>query len=257
VALLSLEDCSKHFDGVKALQGVSLSVPERSLVGIIGPNGAGKTTVFNLVTGIYRPTSGTIKLDGKDLVGQPPHRIAAAGVARTFQNIRLFAGLSVLENVQTACARRHAYGFLDVAACLPWYWRKERTIRSEALDLLDRLALGELRNERPGNLPYGLQRRLEIARALALRPRLLLLDEPGAGLNPGEIRELIDLIAELAEAFSLTVVLIEHRMEIVMSLCRWVYVLDFGCLIAQGTVDDVRRDPRVIGAYLGKEYADA
>lgn len=257
MALLQLEGCSKHFDGIKALQGVTLAVEAGTMTGIIGPNGAGKTTVFNLVTGICRPTTGAILFEGRDIVRLPPHRIAAAGVARTFQNIRLFAGMDVRQNVETACARHHGYGFLAVAGCLPRYWRSESAIRREAKSLLERLGLWDLRDERPGNLPYGLQRRLEIARALALKPKLLLLDEPGAGLNPGEVLDLIALIREIASAFWLTVVLIEHRMEIVMSLCEWIYVLDFGCLIAQGTVGELRRDERVIAAYLGKEYADA
>jgi branched-chain amino acid transport system ATP-binding protein len=257
VPILQLEDCSKQFDGIQALKDVTMGVETGSMTGIIGPNGAGKTTVFNLVTGLYRPTRGTIRLDGRDTIGLPPNRIAAAGVARTFQNIRLFTGMSVIQNVATACARHHAYGFLAVAGCLPRYWRCERAIQGEAAALLERLGLWDLRGERPGNLPYGLQRRLEIARALALKPRILLLDEPGAGLNPGEVQDLIGLIREIAGDFRLTVVLIEHRMEIVMTLCDRIHVLDFGRLIASGTVDEIRRDRRVIDAYLGKEYGHA
>jgi branched-chain amino acid transport system ATP-binding protein len=251
--LLEIRGLSHYFGGLCAVQEVSLHVAAGELVGLIGPNGAGKTTVFNLITGVYRATAGSIRLGGEELVGRAPHDIARLGVARTFQNIRLFRDLPVLDNVRTALDSHTRYGAAEALGRFGRFGREERRVIAEARELLALLKLDHLAGETAGSLPYGLQRRLEIARALALRPRLLLLDEPAAGMNPHEIGELMAFIAWVRGHFNLTILLIEHQMRLVMGVCERLAVLDFGATIAAGTPDAVRADPRVLEAYLGVE----
>ena len=222
-------------------------------MGLIGPNGAGKTTVFNLITGVYRASAGSIRLAGQELVGRAPHAIARLGAARTFQNIRLFRDLTVLDNVRTALDGHARYGAFEALGRFGRFGGEERRTMAAARELLALLKLGHLAGEAACNLPYGLQRRLEIARALALRPRLLLLDEPAAGMNPNEIGQLMEFIVWVRTRFDLTILLIEHQMRLVMGICERLAVLDFGATIAAGTPAEVRAHPKVLEAYLGAE----
>ncbi len=252
---LSLDHVSIVFGGLKAVTDLVLDVRPGELVGLIGPNGAGKTTVFNLITGVYTPTSGTIRFGETVLNGQRPHRICALGIARTFQNTRLFAGLSVLDNVRIG-AHLHARssyleGAFDVGRSRP----EERRIEAKARELLEILSLSDVAQSRAADLPYGRQRRLEIARALATEPRLLLLDEPAAGMNPQETDALMHLIEEVRKRFGHAVLLIEHDMKVVMTICHRIAVLDYGVKICEGAPDYVRKDPATIRAYLGEEVA--
>jgi branched-chain amino acid transport system ATP-binding protein len=249
---LELVDVTKSFGGIKAVTHVSLSVPEGSIFGLIGPNGAGKTTVFNLVTGVYRPDSGTIRMNGLDLATKKPAQIAAAGVARTFQNIRLFSQMSVLDNVLVACETKRRTGLRGALARTSSFRQEEEEMRGKALELLDVFELGPFADERSTSLSYGNQRRLEIARAMMLGPKLLLLDEPAAGMNYGEAEGLKKQIRWLRERFHLTVVLVEHNMQVVMSVCEDIHVLDYGETIAQGRPDEIRQHPKVLAAYLGE-----
>ncbi|GAB6876249.1 ABC transporter ATP-binding protein [Thermaerobacter litoralis] len=251
--LLQMEKVGIRFGGLKALDGVDLHLDAGELVGLIGPNGAGKTTVFNLLTGVYRPTEGTITFDGRRINDLKPHALARLGIARTFQNIRLFPHLTVFDNVRVAYQVNTRHTVLDSILRLPRFFAEEGRMAEESLALLDRLGLLAHKDDLARNLPYGLQRRLEIARALALKPRLLLLDEPAAGMNPQESRELMELIARVRQDFGLTVLLIEHDMSVVMGICERIYVLDHGVLIATGTPAEIRSNPRVIEAYLGEE----
>ena len=235
-----------------ALEDLNLEVPEGGLYGLIGPNGAGKTTVFNLISGFLRPTSGSIRFAGRELAGLPPHRITALGLARTFQNIRLFSQLTVLENVLVARHCRGQSPWWQAVLRLPRYRREAREQEELAWRLLAEVGLAEVAHEKAGRLPYGHQRRLEIARALATGPRLLLLDEPAAGLNPQETRELMDFLRDLRRRHSLTLLLIEHNLRLVMGLCDHLTVLDHGLTIAQGPPALVKNHPEVIRAYLGK-----
>ncbi|MBI3896895.1 MAG: ABC transporter ATP-binding protein [Gammaproteobacteria bacterium] len=253
--LLEAFNVRKTFGGLLAVNDVSFNVPHRQIVSVIGPNGAGKTTFFNLITGIYRPTSGSIRFDGKDLVGLRPDQIAAVGIARTFQNIRLFGGMTVLENVLVGRHARLPTRYIDALLHTRRYRDGERSAIDKATELLQFVGLDDKANELSRNLPYGEQRRLEIARALASDPKLILLDEPSAGMNPHETDDAKKLIRQLRDQFDLTVVLIEHDMRLVMTISDSVTVLDYGQKIAEGTPAQVRADAHVITAYLGRGEA--
>ncbi|MGO9118445.1 MAG: ABC transporter ATP-binding protein [Desulfomonilaceae bacterium] len=253
MSLLEVKGISKAFGGVTAIDDFSFEVGGHDIVGIIGPNGAGKTTVFNLLTGVYRLDAGKVILDGKDLTGLPQHAIALAGIARTFQNIRLFQGLTVLENVMTAADPYSNYNLLDVCFFTPRKRRREHAVRDLSRNYLDTVGLIEYEKERPESLPYGLQRKLELARALATHPKVLLLDEPAAGLNPSEVRAFIDLVCTIHSQFQFSIIIIEHRLEVVMELSSKVYVLNFGKLLASGTPAEIICQKAVTEAYLGEE----
>ena len=248
---LEVRELSLSFGGLKAVSNFSLAVPRGALYGLIGPNGAGKTTVFNLLTGVYQPLSGAVYLEGKSLVGMKPSTIARAGLARTFQNIRLFGELSVLDNVVTACGLRARSGLLRNLLRTPLAVAEERAMVERSLELLDVLGIAHRRAEQARSLPYGDQRRLEIARALATEPKVLLLDEPVAGMNSQEKRAMRGLIQSLREQFGLAILLIEHDMGLVMDICEQITVLDHGVVIAVGAPATIQSDPAVIEAYLG------
>jgi len=247
-----LEGLLMQFGGLTAVNDFSILLQPGELVGLIGPNGAGKTTVFNMVTGFLNPTAGRVIWQGEDLTGTPVHKVTERGIARTFQNIRLFSDLTVLENVMVSFHQRLGTYFWEAMFSLPRYRREEHRIRAQAMDYLQELGLAHLAGEKAGGLAYGQQRRLEIARALATRPKLLLLDEPAAGMNPQETNELAQLVRKLRERHSLTIFLIEHDMKFVMGLCERIKVLDYGISIAEGTPAEIQRNPAVIKAYLGE-----
>ena len=247
--LLELRGVTMRFGGLTSVSELDFTVEPGQVVALIGPNGAGKTTAFNVITGVYAPTSGSVRFDGREIGGRKPHAISQLGVGRTFQNIRLFRGLTAAENVRTALAASHRSGLLDVLRPAAWR-RRERDLHAEAHDLLERLGLSHAAEAGAGGLPYGQQRVLEIARALATHPKLLLLDEPAAGMNPSEKQDLRALVARLRSEFGLAIVLIEHDVRFVMDLAERVTVLDHGEKIAEGPPEVVRRDPQVIEAYL-------
>jgi len=254
--LFEIKGLTKNFGGLVAVSDLNLQTEKNELVGLIGPNGAGKTTVFNLVTGIYRPTSGSGIFQGKDITGLPPHEIGRLGIARTFQNLRLFRGLSAIQNVTTAMQLHYNYSFASALFRTPGFVRQEREIRQKAMECLDLVGLADQWNARAGSLPYGLQRKLEIARALALSPKLLLLDEPAAGMNPDESLDLMDMIQRLRGQLDLTILVIEHHMELIMGICERILVLNFGVTIAEGTPAEIQANPEVITAYLGEDTDD-
>ncbi|HEY8463970.1 MAG TPA: ABC transporter ATP-binding protein [Bacillota bacterium] len=253
--LLKVKNISISFGGLQAVSNFSINLGYRDLVGLIGPNGAGKTTVFNMLTGVYRPQEGEISLEGQPLVNLPPYKFNRLGIARTFQNIRLFNELSVLDNVKIAYQHRGRYSWGQAILRTKAYWRKEREIRDWSMELLTIFNLQDKAEEMAKNLPYGAQRRLEIARALAGKPKLLLLDEPAAGMNPQETLDLMNLIKKIRAEFGLAILLIEHDMNFVMNLCERILVLDYGQTIAEGVPEEIKNNKRVIQAYLGEEVS--
>lgn len=253
MALLEVKNLGINFGGLRAVDEVNLTIEEGQLYGLIGPNGAGKTTVFNLLTGVYKPTSGTIKLDNENLVGKSSSSICQAGIARTFQNIRLFKNMTVSENVKAAFHNEVKYSLVASFLHTPSYASGEKEIDSKALELLEVFGLDVYSSELASNLPYGAQRKLEIARALATNPKLLLLDEPAAGMNSQETEELMETIKLIRERFQVTILLIEHDMKLVSGICEKILVLNFGTELANGTPDEVLHDPEVITAYLGED----
>ena len=251
--LLEAKNITHRFEGLCAVDDFNFSLAPHELVGIIGPNGAGKTTLFNLITGVYRATEGTIQFAGEEIVGQTPHQINKLGIARTFQNIRLFKELTVLDNVRIAYYGKTSYSPLEALLNIGRLRTEEKRIADRAMELLTIFKLDDLVNVAAGSLPYGLQRKLEIARALATEPKLLLLDEPAAGMNPNEIIQLMDFIGWIRKTFSVTIILIEHQMRLVMGICERLVVLDFGATIAQGSCSEIQNNPKVMEAYLGEE----
>ncbi len=249
--MLRTDRVTMKFGGLTAVNDLNLEIRKNEIIGLIGPNGAGKTTAFNVITGMYRPSDGKVEYRGKNITGMKPHSITGLGVARTFQNIRLFKDMSVLENVLVACNLSIRTGVFGATLHLPGYLRREKEARRFSMDLLGRVGLAGLAGERATSLPYGAQRRLEIVRALATKPSMILLDEPAAGMNPQESLELMDLIRHVRDSFDLTILLIEHHMQVVMGVCDRMYVLDYGLTIAEGDPDSIRSDKKVIEAYLG------
>ncbi len=253
MALLTATKLAKVFGGLRAVSNFSIEINKGELIGLIGPNGAGKTTAFNLLTGVYEPTDGQIEFDGKSLLGLKPYQITQRGIARTFQNIRLFSNLSVLDNVKIAYHFHVNYGLSEAIFRLGRYFREEKEIEEKAIRFLEIFQLAHKKDEIARNMPYGEQRRLEIARALAAQPQLLLLDEPAAGMNPQETQQLMEMIRWIRKEFNLTILLIEHDMSLVMGVCERIYVLEYGSIIAHGTPGEIKNNPRVIEAYLGEE----
>ena len=252
MAMLEVQGLGISFGGLRAVDRFSLKIEKGQLYGLIGPNGAGKTTVFNLLTGVYKPNQGIVKLDGEDITGKTTIDINKAGIARTFQNIRLFSKMSVLDNVKVALHNKYHYSTLEGILRLPNYYKVEKQMKERAMELLSVFGLDVYANQLASNLPYGQQRKLVIARAMATEPKLLLLDEPAAGMNPHETQELMDTIRFIRDKYELTILLIEHDMKLVSGICEELTVLNFGKVLAQGKTSDVLNNPQVIKAYLGE-----
>lgn len=251
--VLKVENLGIRFGGLQAVDQFELEIYENELVGLIGPNGAGKTTVFNLLTGVYQPTEGSISLNGQSMVGKKPHQMVEAGISRTFQNIRLFKKMTVLDNVKVAFNHKMKYNLMKSMFRLGSYWKEEAEVNAQAHELLQAVGLDEYADQLAENLPYGQQRKLEIARALGTGCKVLLLDEPAAGMNPTETAELMDTIFRIREEKGLSILLIEHDMSLVMGLCERIVAIDYGRIIAKGTPYEVANDPKVVAAYLGTE----
>ena len=252
--ILRTEKISKNFSGVVAVKEFSFAVNPGQVLAIIGPNGAGKTTIFNLISKIYQPDGGEIYFDGENVTGKSQIEIARMGISRTFQSTRLFSGLSVLDNVKVALDFSGKYSMLEAMLLLPRRWKQEKETAARARSCLELLNLDQYADMRPANLPYGIQRRVEIARALVADPKVLMLDEPAAGLNPEEVFQLVDFIREIKRRYpKLAILIIEHRMDLVMNLSEYIYVQDFGQTIAQGVPEEIQNDPLVLKAYLGEE----
>lgn len=251
MSLLTCKDIGISFGGLKAVDGFSIDIKQKELVGLIGPNGAGKTTIFNMMTGVYLPTEGDILIDGKSIVGKKPYDIVKMGGSRTFQNIRLFRDLTVIDNVKIALHHDISYGLFTGILRGKKFDQAEAKAHEQALELLKIFEMEEYAEQKAKNLPYGKQRKLEIARALATDPKVLMLDEPAAGMNPQETQELMDTIHFIRDHFQIAVLLIEHDMNLVMGICERLVVIDYGKIIAKGTPEEIRNDERVIGAYLG------
>ena len=251
--VLECQHLGIDFGGLTAVDGFNLMIGRSEITGLIGPNGAGKTTVFNLLTNVYQPTRGSILIDGMPTAGKKTYQVNRMGVARTFQNIRLFKELSVIDNIKVGLHESLRYDLASSLLRLPNYWKEEKKCTERALELLDIFHMADLANVPAGSLPYGAQRRLEIMRALATSPKLLLLDEPAAGMNPSETAELTETIRRIRDDFNIAVLLIEHDMSLVMGICEGIAVLNFGRIIAKGTPDEIRNNPQVIEAYLGKK----
>lgn len=252
MAMLEVKNLGISFGGLRAVDGFNIKIEKGQLYGLIGPNGAGKTTIFNMLTGVYKPTDGLIELDGQNITGKKTIEINKAGIARTFQNIRLFKELTVLDNVKVGLHNHHKYSTLAGILRLPSYHKVEKEMNAEAMELLEVFGLDGEADQLASNLPYGKQRKLEIARALATEPKLLLLDEPAAGMNPNETIELMETIRFVRDKFDMTVLLIEHDMKLVSGICEELTVLNFGQVLAQGETSKVLKDPAVITAYLGE-----
>ena len=253
MALLEVKNMTHYFGGLRAVHDFNLAIDPGQIRGLIGPNGAGKTTIFNLITGVYKPTEGEITLDGQNLVGLRPNEVADRGLGRTFQNLRLWRHMNVLDHVKLARYSKISYGLLGAFLGTPKRNREEDEIEAMAMELLELVGISHLADQIVTNLPYGAQRRVELARALATEPKILFLDEPTAGMNPEELLEMLMIVRRVHKQIGLAIFLIEHRMKVVMDLCEMIQTLVFGEVIAEGTPDEIRNNPRVIEAYLGKE----